>query len=91
MMCGGGGGGSVSAKTEEFYKAGKKDYGDLPSLAMGDKVERTKDGMADIPDPSRNKRKKANKKRLKNEMQKESDRQSYKSGMDRHRSLLKPY
>ena len=49
MMCGGGGGGSVSAKTEEFYKAGKKDYGDLPSLAMGDKVERTEDGMADIP------------------------------------------
>ena len=49
MMCFGGGGGSVSAKTEEFYQAGKKDYGDLPSLALGDKVERTEDGMADIP------------------------------------------
>ncbi len=48
MMCGGGGG-SVSAKTEELYQAGKKDYGDLPSLALGDKVERTEDGMADIP------------------------------------------
>ena len=47
-MCGGGGG-SVSAKTEEFYQAGKKDYGDLPSLALGDKVKRTEDGMADIP------------------------------------------
>jgi hypothetical protein len=49
MMCGGSKTTSVSAKTEEFYKAGKKDYGDLPSLAMGDKVERTEDGMADIP------------------------------------------
>jgi len=48
-MCFGGGGGSVSAKTEEFYQAGKKDYGDLPSLALGDRVERTEDGMADIP------------------------------------------
>jgi hypothetical protein len=48
-MCFGGGGGSVSAKTEELYQAGKKDYGDLPSLALGDKVKRTEDGMADIP------------------------------------------
>ena len=48
MMCGGGGG-SVSAKTEEIYQKNKKDYGDLPSLALGDKVERTEDGMADIP------------------------------------------
>ena len=47
-MCGGGGG-SVSAKTEEIYQKNKKDYGDLPSLALGDKVERTEDGMADIP------------------------------------------
>ena len=47
-MCGGGGG-SVSAKTEEFYQAGKKNYGDLPSLALGDKVKRTEDGMKDIP------------------------------------------
>ena len=49
MMCGGGSGPSVSARTEEFYQAGKKDYGDLPSLAVGDKVKRTEDGMADIP------------------------------------------
>jgi hypothetical protein len=35
--------------TEKFYQAGKKDYGDLPSLAMGDKVKRTEDGMKDIP------------------------------------------
>jgi len=48
MMCGGGGG-SVSAKTEEIYQKNKKDYGDLPSLALGDKVKRTEDGMADIP------------------------------------------
>jgi hypothetical protein len=48
-MCFGGGGGSVSAKTEEIYQKEKKDYGDLPSLAVGDKVERTEDGMADIP------------------------------------------
>lgn len=47
-MCGGSGP-SVSAKTEEFYQAGKKDYGDLPSLAVGDRVERTEDGMKDIP------------------------------------------
>lgn len=47
-MCGGSGP-SVSARTEEFYQAGKKDYGDLPSLAMGDKVKRTEDGMKDIP------------------------------------------
>jgi hypothetical protein len=48
MMCGGSGP-SVSAKTEEFYQAGKKNYGDLPSLALGDRVERTEDGMKDIP------------------------------------------
>ena len=48
MMCGGGGG-SVSKKTEEIYQKEKKDYGDLPSLALGDKVKRTEDGMADIP------------------------------------------
>ena len=48
MMCGGGGG-SVSAKTEEIYQKNKKNYGDLPSLALGDKVKRTEDGMADIP------------------------------------------
>ena len=47
-MCGGSGP-SVSARTEEFYQAGKKNYGDLPSLALGNKVERTEDGMADIP------------------------------------------
>jgi len=47
-MCGGGSGPSVSARTEEFYQAGKKNYGDLPSLAVGDKVKRTEDGMKDI-------------------------------------------
>jgi len=47
-MCGGSGP-SVSARTEEFYQAGKKNYGDLPSLAVGDKVKRTEDGMKDIP------------------------------------------
>ena len=46
-MCGSGP--SVSARTEEFYQAGKKNYGDLPSLAVGDKVKRTEDGMKDIP------------------------------------------
>ncbi len=48
-MCGGSKTTSVAAKTEEFYQAGKKDYGDLPSLALGDKVKRTEDGMKDIP------------------------------------------
>jgi len=55
MMCGGGGG-SVSAKTEEFYQAGKKNYGDLPSLALGDKVKRTEDGMKDIPKKKKKKK-----------------------------------
>ena len=55
-MCGGGGGGSVSAKTEEIYQKNKKDYGDLPSLAVGDKVERTEDGMKDLPDPKKKKK-----------------------------------
>jgi len=57
-MCGGGSGPSVSARTEEFYQAGKKDYGDLPSLAVGDKVERTEDGMKDLTDPKKKKKKK---------------------------------
>tara|TARA_R110001599_G_C11951692_1_gene631852 strand:- start:120 stop:332 length:213 start_codon:yes stop_codon:yes gene_type:complete len=39
-MCGGGSVGSVSAKAEEIYQKNKTDYGDLPSLAMGDKVKR---------------------------------------------------
>ena len=54
-MCGGSGP-SVSARTEEFYQAGKKDYGDLPSLAMGDRVKRTQDGMKDLPDPKKKKK-----------------------------------
>lgn len=33
MMCGGG----ISKMTEDIYQKQKKDYGDLPSLAMGDK------------------------------------------------------
>lgn len=55
-MCGGSKTTSVSAMTEKFYAAGKKDYGDLPSLAVGDKVERTEDGMADLPDPKKKKK-----------------------------------
>ncbi len=55
-MCGGSKTTSVSEKTDEFYQAGKKDYGDLPSLAAGDKVERTEDGMADLPDPKKKKK-----------------------------------
>ena len=54
-MCGGGSGPSVSARTEEFYQAGKKNYGDLPSLALGDKVKRTEDGMKDIPNKKKKK------------------------------------
>ena len=30
----------MSAKAEEIYQKNKTDYGDLPSLAMGDKVKR---------------------------------------------------
>jgi len=53
-MCGGGSKTtSVAEKTEEFYAAGKKNYGDLPSLAMGDRVERTEDGMKDMKDPKK--------------------------------------
>ncbi len=52
-MCGGSKTTSVSEKTEEFYAAGKKNYGDLPSLAMGDSVERTEDGMKDMKDPKK--------------------------------------
>ena len=46
----------MSARTEEFYQAGKKNYGDLPSLAMGNKVERTEDGMKDMKDPKKKKK-----------------------------------
>ena len=34
MMCGGGG---IAKRTEEIYEEEKTEYGDLPSLAMGDK------------------------------------------------------
>ena len=52
MMCGGGG--SVSKKTEEIYQKEKKDYGDLPSLAMGDKVKRksSSERMRDVKKPA---------------------------------------
>jgi hypothetical protein len=76
---------SVSAKTDEFYQAGKKDYGDLPSLAVGDKVERTEDGMADLPDPTRKKRGKANKERMVRGLAKQT------KNKDLARSLLMPY
>ena len=73
-MCGGSGP-SVSARTEEFYQSGKKNYGDLPSLAMGDKVKRTQDGMKDLPDPKKKKKKK----------------DVNKSATSTARSLLMPY
>tara|TARA_R110001606_G_C14860154_1_gene588375 strand:- start:146 stop:406 length:261 start_codon:yes stop_codon:yes gene_type:complete len=76
---------SVAAKTDEFYSAGKKDYGDLPSLAVGDKTERTEDGMADLPDPNRNKRSKANKERMVRGLAKQT------TNKDLARSLLMPY
>jgi hypothetical protein len=44
-MCFGGGGKSVSARTEEIYQKEKKDYGELPSLAMGDRAERTEESV----------------------------------------------
>lgn len=76
---------SVAAKTDEFYQAGKKDYGDLPSVAMGDSVSRTEDGMKDMQDPNRNKRKKANKERMVRGLAKQTKNQ------DLARSLLMPY
>ena len=84
MMCGGGGG-SVSAKTEEIYQKNKKDYGDLPSLAVGDKVKRTEDGMADIPDPSRKRRSDKNKETMVRGLAKQT------KNKDLARSLLMPY
>jgi hypothetical protein len=84
-MCGGGGGGSVSAKTEEIYQKKKKDYGDLPSLAVGDRVERTKDGMKDLPDPSRKRRSDKNKETMVRGLAK----QTKNKGLAR--SLLMPY
>lgn len=42
MMCGGG----ISKMTEDIYQKQKKDYGDLPSLAMGDK--RKGDGPSSV-------------------------------------------
>lgn len=84
-MCGGGGGGSVSAKTEEIYQRDKKDYGDLPSLALGDKVKRTEDGMADIPDPSRKRRSDKNKETMVRGLAKQT------KNKDLARSLLMPY
>jgi len=76
---------SVSAKTDEFYQAGKKDYGDLPSVAMGDSTKRTEDGMKDMEDPNRNKRKKANKERLARSLAGQT------KNKDLARSLLMPY
>jgi len=84
-MCFGGGGGSVSAKTEEIYQKEKKDYGDLPSLALGDKVKRTEDGMADIPDPNRKRRSDKNKETMVRGLAKQT------KNKDLARSLLMPY
>ena len=76
---------SVSAKTDEFYQAGKKDYGDLPSLAVGDKVKRTEDGMADLPDPSRKRRSDKNRETMVRGLAKQT------KNKDLARSLLMPY
>ena len=84
-MCFGGGGGSVSAKTEEIYQKEKKDYGDLPSLAVGDRVERTEDGMKDLPDPNRKRRSDKNKETMVRGLAK----QTKNKGLAR--SLLMPY
>ena len=80
-----GGGGSVSKKTEEIYEKEKKDYGELPSLAVGDKVKRTEDGMADIPDPSRKRRSDKNKETMVRGLAKQT------KNKDLARSLLMPY
>ena len=76
---------SVSAKTEEFYAAGKKDYGDLPSVAMGDATKRTEDGMKDMKDPNRKKRSDENKERMVRGLAKQT------KNKDLARSLLMPY
>ena len=80
-----GGGGSVSKKTEEIYEKEKKDYGELPSLAVGDKVKRTEDGMADIPDPSRKRRSDKNRETMVRGLAKQT------KNKDLARSLLMPY
>jgi len=84
-MCFGGGGGSVSAKTEEIYQKNKKDYGDLPSVAMGDATKRTEDGMKDMKDPNRKKRSDRNKETMVRGLAK----QTKNKGLAR--SLLMPY
>ena len=50
-MCGGGG---IAKMTEDIYEKEKKDYGDLPSLAMGDRVERKsgRERMRDVKKPA---------------------------------------
>jgi len=55
MCFGGGGGGSVSAKTEEIYDRDKIEYGDLPTLAVGDKKKRKDQGerMGDVTKPKK--------------------------------------
>jgi hypothetical protein len=80
-----GGGGSVSKKTEEIYEKEKKDYGELPSLAVGDKVERTEDGMKDIPDPTRKRRSDKNRETMVRGLAKQTKNKDLK------RSLLMPY
>ena len=76
---------SVAAKTDEFYQAGKKDYGDLPSVAMGDSVSRTEDGMKDMKDPNRKKRSDRNKETMVRGLAKQT------KNKDLARSLLMPY
>tara|TARA_B100000497_G_scaffold13909_1_gene16000 strand:+ start:231 stop:422 length:192 start_codon:yes stop_codon:yes gene_type:complete len=50
-MCGGGG---IAKMTKDIYEKNKKDYGELPSLEMGDKVKRksSSEGMKDVKEPA---------------------------------------
>ena len=75
----------VAQRTEEIYAANKKDYGELPSLAVGDKVKRTEDGMADLPDPSRKRRSDKNRETMVRGLAKQTKNQGLA------RSLLMPY
>jgi hypothetical protein len=47
---------STAARAEELYQKEKKDYGDLPSLALGDKVKRkpSSERMGDVKKPADN-------------------------------------
>lgn len=91
-MCFGGGGKSVSSRTEDFYKKEKKDYGELPSLAMGDRAERTEESVEKEPvsstkksDPTRRRRAADNRETMIRGLAKQTKNKDLK------RSLLMPY